>query len=233
MKWFLYICIIMAKPTDFTQLIDKKINSLTILAEGEPHITSGGNKHRTAICRCDCGKIGFHQIGGILNNSVKSCGCYSANLSHIRCLTFRKTHGKTTTPEYNVWVSMRKRCFKENHKSYKYYGGRGIIVCDRWRNSFENFILDMGERPSLLHSLDRINNNGNYEPSNCKWSTDKEQTRNQRNNVLVTFNGETKCLAEWSEIYGLGWKCLHYRIFVAKWDLEKAFTFPKEERRYA
>jgi len=99
--------------------------------------------------------------------------------------------------------NIRRRCYDSNHENYKYYGGRGIKVCDRWMNSFENFIADIGLKPTKLHSLDRVNTNGNYEPSNCKWSTQKEQCRNRRSNCFIEYNGKIMSIAELSEISGI------------------------------
>lgn len=100
---------------------------------------------------------------------------------------------------YPVWSGMKRRCCKKTHKNYKHYGGRGIKVCDRWLNSFDNFIEDMGDRPSPEYQLGRMDNDGDYCPENCRWVTKKENQRNKRNNVCITAFGETKCVVEWVE----------------------------------
>jgi hypothetical protein len=112
----------------------------------------------------------------------------------------RETHNATKTPTYKTWVCMKGRCLTENHIEYPRYGGRGISICERWL-SFENFLSDMGERPEKC-SIERIDNNGNYEPTNCRWATDKEQARNRRNSRLLTIDGVTKTVVEWSEQQG-------------------------------
>jgi len=101
-----------------------------------------------------------------------------------------------------TWAAMIQRCSNTNHKEYPNYGGRGITICERWRSSFENFLADMGTKPSPKHSIDRIDNNGNYEPSNCRWVTQKEQMHNLRKNVFITFDGETLVVAEWARRVG-------------------------------
>lgn len=216
----------MANPIDFSQLIDKKFGRLLILKEGEPHMTKGGHKHRTAVIRCDCGTIKQVQISIILSGQTTSCGCFQREAAAKRMPSISRIHGGFGTPEFESWCQMKKRCKNPKHKSYNDYGGRGIQVCDRWRDSFENFLKDMGHRPSAKHSIDRIDVNGNYEPSNCRWATKTEQSRNQRNNVVVEYNGQKKCLAEWSEITGISWQGLYYRIFVAKVDIHTAMTAP-------
>jgi hypothetical protein len=114
----------------------------------------------------------------------------------------RRTHGRSNTQEYRIWSNMRRRCSSPTYNGYKHYGGRGITVCERWQN-FENFLADMGERPSSSHSLDRINNNGSYSPENCRWSTQKEQCNNNRHNKYVVVNGETLTLTQLAERHGL------------------------------
>jgi hypothetical protein len=106
------------------------------------------------------------------------------------------------------------------------HGFCGINVCPRWLNSFENFFSDMGYRPSKKHSIDRIDNNGNYEPENCRWATSKEQARNTRSNNLFEYNGESKCLSQWAEDFGISYKMLHLRLTRRNWSLEKALTTP-------
>jgi hypothetical protein len=131
-------------------------------------------------------------------------------------------HGKSKMPEYNVFLSMKKRCLSKDHKAYNNYGGRGILICKSWENSFENFIKDMGERPSKNHSIERINNELGYSKDNCKWATKKEQARNIRSNRIIEFNGIEKCLAEWAEIIGVSWQNLFYKLSISKnYELEK------------
>ena len=115
----------------------------------------------------------------------------------------RTTHGMKYTPEYVSWNAMKGRCLNKNDPAFKNYGGRGIKVCARWKKSFENFFADMGPRPSLDYGIDRINNNGNYEPSNCRWATAKEQSSNKRTTVLLTHNGLTLTMAEWARRLGI------------------------------
>jgi hypothetical protein len=126
---------------------------------------------------------------------------------------------------YGAWYRMLRRCYSEKNTSYKNYGGRGITVCDRWRESFDNFYRDMGECPDK-YELDRIDPNGNYEPDNCRWADRKTQSRNRRNNRRITFNGETKTIAEWAEITGINYSTLYGRLFAYQWSPERAFTTP-------
>ena len=113
------------------------------------------------------------------------------------------THGMSRTPEYQAWFNMKARCFNPNHKAYPDWGGRGITVCDRWLN-LENFLADMGSRPTVKHSLDRIDNNADYSPKNCKWSTKAEQQNNRRSNHLITIKNETLTIAQWEKKMGYG-----------------------------
>lgn len=132
-------------------------------------------------------------------------------------------HGKHGTPEYESWRGMKERCYNPNNKRYEDYGGKGIKVCARWKD-FSNFYADMGDRPKGT-TLDRYPDKyGNYEPSNCRWGTEQEQVRNKTNNVLITFNGQTKCMAEWAEFYNLEYATLKCRLRRYKWPIEKALT---------
>jgi len=150
------------------------------------HCVGSDKKHQALwVCSCDCGNAfiacGFRLRSGI----VKSCGCLRREVSAARARITSRTHGHALkdnhTPEYDVWASMIYRCTNPNHPAWKYYGGRGISVCERWRHSFENFLSDMGFRPTDKHSIDRFpNNDGNYERSNCRWATMKEQAANRR-----------------------------------------------------
>jgi len=128
---------------------------------------------------------------------------------------------------YKIWQSMRQRCFNAGNPAFKYYGARGIAVCNRW-NDYANFVADMGE-PKQGTSLDRINNDGPYSPENCRWATTIEQMRNRRTAKRITYNGATKSIAEWAEHFGIPRGNLQNRIFRG-WDLHRAFTHPYRQR---
>lgn len=138
-------------------------------------------------------------------------------LKHGHCLTTKRTK------EWRCWAKMRERCNNPAASCYKNYGGRGISVCERWMNSYPMFFQDMGYAPSPKHTLDRINNDGNYEPSNCRWSNRYEQMRNTRRNHFVEFNGENKTLAEWEGITGIKYYTIIYRL-KAGWSIDRALT---------
>jgi len=212
------------KRFNIQTIIGKTYNKLTVLGEGELHLTKGGNKHRTIICKCKCGTIKTIQFSPVINGITKSCGCYSKKLASERMSMINYKHGMYNTPEYNSWVSMKKRCLNKSHKSYVRYGGRGITISNDWINSFDKFLSDMGNRPTDNHSLDRIDNNKGYYKSNCKWSTKIEQQRNKNNNIKIVYQGDKKCLSEWAEILGFSWQKLHYRLFIAKWSIDKSFN---------
>jgi hypothetical protein len=142
----------------------------------------------------------------------------------------RKTHGMDNTPEYHCWISMRRRCHEPTDKGFRLWGARGITVCERWRHDFAAFFADMGKRPSSRHSLDRIDNNGPYSPENCRWATDKQQSRNVRTNRLVTFRGVSKPVTEWAEIVGMHPTTLFVRIRKG-WPIEQAMTQPVRPKK--
>lgn len=131
------------------------------------------------------------------------------------------SHGMAKSKVYAVWCGMIKRCFNEKDSNYPIYGARGIKVCDEWLK-FENFFNDMGNRPEGM-SIDRIDVNGDYNKSNCKWSTRKEQARNTRTNRFIEFNGDNKCLMEWSEVTGISVGTIWYRLN-SGWTIEKTLT---------
>jgi len=152
----------------------------------------------------------------------KSCGC-----AHDKLTSEAKTkHGDAKNGHlrlYRIWSQMKQRCYNKNDDGYKWYGVKGITIHPYWKNSyivFKKWALENGYRDNL--EIDRINNNGNYEPSNCKWSTRKEQARNTRQNRWITYKGETHCLTDWAEILKMSESLLHYRI--SNWNVERAFT---------
>jgi len=213
----------MAKRLIIEDFVGKKFNQLTLLKEVDPHITKGFHIHRKCLFICSCGIQKNIQISSVFNGKIQSCGCFSKKETSKRMSIFNKKHGMYGTSEYNSWCSMKKRCLNENHKSYKDYGGRGIKICQTWIDSFDSFIKDMGLKHSKNLSLDRIDNNNGYSKDNCMWSSKKQQTRNQRSNIIINLNGDKKCLSEWAEILGFSFNKLHYRLFEAKtnFSLEK------------
>lgn len=173
--------------------------------------------------RCTCGSLTVARASSVKSGGIKSCGCQR----RIALANAHTRHGaaanKTATPEYRIWGSMRNRCNNPNNKNYKSYGYRGIIVCERWQ-AFENFLADMGQKPSPQHSIERINNDKGYSPDNCRWATMIEQNRNRRSNHLITFGGETLCIKEWAERLNISKGTLRQRL--NKWTIEKAMTLP-------
>jgi len=148
------------------------------------------------------------------------------NLHRLRSKKIKTGKSRTTT--FSSWDSMIQRCYNGNNGEFKNYGGRGISVCERW-HTFANFLYDMGEKTITNYTIERINNDGNYEPQNCKWATLKENCRNRRTNRLITYDGTTKCLIEWAEILNMKFSTLSKRI--KRWDdIERAFTQPVEYR---
>ena len=169
-------------------------------------------------CLCDCGTIKVVAAHALKTAHAVSCGCYNREKG--------RTHGRSKTPEYRVWRSIFQRCFNPKCKGYPQYGGRGIAVCNRWRESFENFYADMGSRPSPQHSIDRVDNDGPYAPENCRWATRKEQMRNRRVNHLLTHDGKTMTIAEWSGSTGLPFNTITNRL-QRGWSIADAITKPQ------
>lgn len=134
----------------------------------------------------------------------------------------RATHGMWKSREYQIWRQMRDRCNNPNSRRYKNYGGRGITVCKRW-DSFERFYEDMGPAPSLLHTIERINNDGKYTPANCRWATPQEQANNRRTNKLITYRGKTQTIAQWARELGLPYHWIKYRLSIG-WKPPKLFS---------
>lgn len=200
-------------------MIGRRFGRLTVASSVESH-----KKYSSWNCQCDCGEskvvIGFKLTSG----STRSCGCLRSETTIARNIR----HGLGHTPEYRTWSSMRARCGNPNYPDWKYYGGRGIKVCDRWLD-FAVFYADMGQKPTATHSIDRIDNNGPYSPDNCRWATIQEQRRNRSNCICLTFNSETKCVSAWAETTGISAGLLRYRI-QAGWSVADVLTRPVIKR---
>ena len=173
------------------------------------------------LFRCDCGTEKYIVIHGVIYGHVKSCSCLSREVT-VKTLT---THGMIRTAEYRAWCHLRERCLNPNDISYHNYGGRGIKVCERWKDSFQNFIDDIGRKPSPKHSIDRINNDGDHCPDNCRWATRKEQINNRRVSRFVEFAGERLTVSQWSEKTGFGYGTILFRLRLG-WSAEDALTKP-------
>lgn len=173
------------------------------------------------LCRCDCGNEITTNVSSLTRGKTKSCGCLRKEITSKQ---FTK-HGGRLDHLYAIYCSMKKRCKNPNDNHYEFYGGKGVKVCDEWQSnyaSFKEWALQNGYSPKL--SIDRIDVNGNYEPSNCRWVTMKEQANNKTNNKFIEYQGETHTIAEWARIKGLSYFSLYQRIMVHKWDIERAMT---------
>lgn len=206
---------------NFKDITGKKFGRLTVI--------EFSHRRKDKIhykCICDCGTEVKTRGASLKDGSTQSCGC----LNKERTKKENTTHGLSGTTEYCIYQGAIQRCYNKNNPQYIDYGGRGITVCDEWLHSFETFLKDMGNRPSKKHSIDRINNEGNYELGNCRWATSTEQAKNRRSNIMITYKGETLCMMDWSEKLDIKYITLHQR-FKNGWSTEKAFTQKVRTRR--
>lgn len=184
----------------------------------------GKNRKVFWLCQCDCGKTVEVKVQLFREEKVQSCGCLNRQpITGSASFTHGHAPRSKVTRTYQTWQGMLQRCTNPLNPKFQDYGGRGITVCERWQ-TFENFLADMGIRPNGL-SIDRINNDGNYEPGNCKWATRKEQMNNTRSNRWITFKGQTWRFREWAEQLGISETSLYRRL--ERWAIEKALTAPR------
>jgi hypothetical protein len=190
-----------------------KFHYLTVIKE------AGRTSNGTIIyeCLCKCGIITKVNSNSLRQGVTKSCGCWM--IDNARKMF--STHGMSKTRIYKIWLGMIERCTKSNNKNYKKYGGKGIVVCSEWL-LFEAFLRDMKEGYGDSLTLERINNNGNYEKSNCKWATYKEQADNRKTTIFLTVDGETKKLMEWAKISGINPNIIRQRVKTYKWSHKDA-----------
>ena len=193
-----------------------KYGRWAVIGEAEP---KGSRRH--FCCVCDCGNERIVEMASLIHGRTKSCGCLRKDVATI----LKTKHKQRYTRLYKTWANMRQRCSNPNTNSYQNYGGRGIAVCDEWKD-FANFYAwatPNGYSGDL--SIERVNNDGNYEPSNCKWITLKAQARNRRNNHLITHNGTTKNLEEWAELTGISASTIRHRL-KRGWPINKTLEKP-------
>ena len=170
-------------------------------------------------CLCECGNASVVNSGDLRTGNTRSCGCYKLDTLIERA----STHSMSKTIIYGRWVNMRARCSNVSNKRYDDYGGRGISVCDRWRNSFQNFYDDMGDPPTPEHSIERQDNDKGYTPCNCYWADRLAQANNKRNNRLLTHLGRTQTSAQWSRELGISEQSIHSRLRYG-WSVENTLT---------
>lgn len=225
----------MANVVDLTGQV---FHRLTVLHRAPENSRHGKSRW---VCRCQCGATVTVVSNCLRSGNTRSCGCWKREVSAesyralgVKMGKLRRTHGHTTeyqtSPTYLSWCGMKLRCTKPSQRSYKDYGGRGITICDRWLNSFESFLEDMGERPPGM-TLDRIDVDGNYELGNCRWATTKEQRANQHDDGRrrIEVDGVSRSIAEWAEVLGVGYTTIRARI-EAGWPEALAVTAPKGTR---
>ncbi len=181
--------------------------------------------HSKWNCKCDCGKEKAILATSLKSGRTLSCGC----LQKEKLLEANTIHGKTNSPEWRSWAKMIRRCRDPRDNRFKSYAGRGITVCERW-SQFDNFISDMGNKPTPKHSIDRVNNDLGYCPENCRWASHTQQARNTRKNRNITASGETKRVTEWAENSPVNAKTIFARIY-AGWSPELAIKLPKYSRK--
>ena len=187
-----------------------------------------GQKAECGVYKCICGKVKECCDRSVKHGKINSCGCLRKELRAEKCRMRNTSHGWHGTKTYRSWVSIKARCYKPTHKSFHRYGGRGIKVCERWTgpNGFVNFLADMGPRPKGSYSLDRYpNNDGDYEPANCRWATKLQQSRGTCTNRKLMCFGRVQCLEEWAEEFGIKAGTIAARIRRG-WDVQRAITEP-------
>lgn len=203
----------------YVDLTGKRFGRLVVLER------NGSNNKRITIwkCLCDCGNITSVIGTSLRRGATRSCGC----LCREKVVQSHITHNLTHSRIYSIYHAMRSRCTNPNNEAYANYGGRGIRVCEEWLDSFENFrdwAFSNGYKDDL--TVDRIDNNGNYEPSNCRWITNAEQQKNKRTSRYVTYQGKAKLIDEWSSLTGLPYGVIYKRIFQYGWSVDKALSTP-------
>lgn len=195
-------------------ITNEKYGLILVLSEDKTRCQD--SRYRYWRCLCECGNEVIVRQDHLRTGNTKSCGC----------LKNTKKYSQQVAKVHKAWVNMKSRCYSEKSEYYKHYGGRGIKVCDRWLESFENFYEDMGDKPSKDHSLDRIDNDGDYCPENCRWATWEEQANNRSNNRTVNIKGKSKTLAEWCREYDIDQRLVSSRVSGLGWSYEDALTTP-------
>ena len=206
--------------------MSKRLEDLTGQRFGRWTVIAPAEKHKTGaaqyMCRCDCGTEKILRRSSLTSGNTQSCGCLARERSKQRGIT----HGGTGSRLYRIWAGIIQRCcYRKRGREWENYGGRGISVCKEWRDyiTFRDWAMANGYQDNL--SIDRIDNNGDYCPENCRWATNYEQSVNKRTSKRISFNGETRTIREFADKYGLVYSCLYARL-KSGWDVEKALLTP-------
>lgn len=192
----------------FVDLRGQRFERLLVMSRYEETATRERFRNAMWLCQCDCGTKKLVAGANLTTGNTLSCGCLHREQFGSR----QRRHGMTKSPEWRSWSQMIQRCHNAKNGSYRNYGGRGITVCNEWRGSFGRFFADIGPKPSREHSLERVDNDLGYSPSNCRWASRAEQTRNRRNNNLIEFEGEKLCLLDWAARLGVSRGGIYTRI---------------------
>lgn len=200
-----------------------KLGECVYLDDASPVVY--GQRRRRALFKCQCGNEFIAIIDFVKRGHTTGCGCLTGFLNKRRKVVIHENRA-----EYRTWIAIKTRCYNQKVKSYKDYGARGIKICERWNNSFDDFLSDMGKRPTRNHSIERLRNDGDYEPGNCKWATIIEQARNRRNNVFIEHNGISKCVTDWANDIGVSQEVLWHRLNTGM-SPQEALTHKLHSRR--
>ena len=201
-----------------SELSNQRFGRLTVIERKE----SDKNGKAVWQCLCDCGKTTTSTTGALTSGSKQSCGCLMLQRLKEYGKTAALTHGLTYSVEFRIWRGMLDRCYNEKNIAYHRYGGRGITVCDEWKESALAFYNDVGPRPSVNHSIDRKDNDKGYSKENCRWATSQEQAANRERSFYFEYNGERKLLIDWCRILNLKYSLIYYRIKVLNWEFHEA-----------
>lgn len=213
----------MGKALDLT---DRQFDRLRVIRQAESLRRPNGKLRRRWLCQCECGNLITVLGENLISGNTKSCGCYHRDLMREKL----RTHGDTDARLYNIWCAIKRRCFNPSVPEYARYGGRGISMCSVWAESYEAFkawAMQTGYDPNAPRgacTIDRIDNDGNYEPENCRWVSQREQMNNVSYNRHITYHDETHTVAEWSRLTGIPYATLLQRLTRYSMDVERAFS---------
>lgn len=205
----------------------QKINGIEVIKELHPKFNKDNKMIRMFSFKCYCGNLFDSYMHQIKSGGIKSCGC------SLKSRNKNIVHGLKNSPLYSIWSGIKQRCYYEKSEGYKRYGAVGIKMCSRWKDSFKNFYDDMihGYKPGL--QIDRKDNSKGYDIDNCRWATTTDQANNTSKNIFITYNNQTKTIAQWSVVLGMNYFTLYGRIKKYGYTIEDAFTYPSRKHRTA